>query len=104
MKGSETKGRDFYVLIDRGSHTNARLSENIDATFAVAGRYQSEVYRDALNDPFLKSDSYWVTNARMSLYFGDDLELTAWGKNLEDKRYVTMGLNGLVLGGGFRIY
>jgi len=83
---------------------NARLSENIDATFAVAGRYQSEVYRDALNDPFLKSDSYWVTNARMSLYFGDDLELTAWGKNLEDKRYVTMGLNGLVLGGGFRIY
>jgi iron complex outermembrane recepter protein len=83
---------------------DTQFSQNLRATFALDGRYQSASYRDALNDPLLKSDSYWVVNGRVSLYFNDDLELSLWGKNLTDEQYVTQGLNQIVLGNGFRVY
>jgi len=80
------------------------LVDNISATLAFDSQYQSSTFRDAVNDPLLESDSYWLINGRLSIYFGDDLELSAWGKNLIDKHYATQGLNQLVLGNGYRVY
>jgi iron complex outermembrane receptor protein len=57
-----------------------------------------------LNDPLVASAAYWVWNARLSLLRDDDWDLSLWGKNLGDKRYVTQGLNQTVLGTGNRVY
>lgn len=34
----------------------------------------------------------------------DGWDLSIWGENLADKRYVTQGVNNLSLGVGFRVY
>lgn len=80
------------------------LTDSLAAQFAVDGRYQSEAFHDALNDPLLVSDSYWVFNARLSTYLEDRWEFIAWGKNLADEEYVVQGSNQLPLGNGFRVY
>ena len=80
------------------------MGENLSATLAFDSQYQSSTFRDALNDPLLESDAYWLINGRLSIYFRNDFEISAWGKNLSDKHYATQGLNQLALGNGYRVY
>jgi iron complex outermembrane receptor protein len=80
------------------------IAEGYAAKFAVDGYYQSEVMHNALNDPLSRSDGYPIYNARLMVYFPDDLELSVWGKNLADKEYVTSTNSDLALGNGFRVY
>jgi iron complex outermembrane receptor protein len=80
------------------------ITDSISGRFNIDARYQSQTFKDALNDPLIASGAYWVWNARMSLLREDDWDLSIWGKNLGDKRYVTQGLNQTVLGIGNRVY
>ncbi len=80
------------------------LGGDFSARLSIDGRYQSKTFKDALNDPLIASDSFWVWNARASLLRTDDWDVSIWGKNIGDKRYVTQGLNQLVLGTGNRVY
>ena len=82
----------------------ADLGENLQAKVQVDGRYADDMFKDALNDPLIATQSYWLWNARASLFSGSDWEVAVWGKNLADERYVTQGVNNLPLGVGFRVY
>lgn len=80
------------------------VSGDVDARLAIDGQYQSRTYRDALNDPIIASDAYWVWNARASVLRDKGWDVSLFAKNLFDKRYVTQGVNQLVLGFGYRVY
>lgn len=80
------------------------LGDNWDVELAVDSRFQDDVNLDALNDPNLTSDSFTVTNARISLYKREDLDVSLWGKNVTDEEYVLQGINQLALGNGYRVY
>jgi len=80
------------------------LSASQSLELAIDSRYQASVFRDALNDPLLTSDSFTVTNARATWYVGDSLEFALWGRNITDEEYVTQGVNQLSFGNGFRVY
>ena len=71
---------------------------------AVDGRYQGDTYRSVLNEVFSETASYWVINARASLYLQNEWEVTAWGRNIYDEEYMTEFSNNLALGNGSRIY
>lgn len=81
---------------DLGQDTTGRLQ--------VDGRYADDMFKDALNDPLIATDAYWVWNARASVALPNDWEVAVWGKNLADEEYVTQGVNNLPLGFGFRVY
>ena len=70
----------------------------------VDGRYADDMFKDALNDPLIATDAYWVWNARASVALPNNWEIAVWGKNLADEEYVTQGVNNLPLGFGFRVY
>lgn len=72
--------------------------------FAVDGRYQGLTFKDGLNDPLIAADAFWVWNGRVSLMRTDGWDLSIWGKNIADERYVTQGINQLALGTGNRVY
>jgi iron complex outermembrane receptor protein len=80
------------------------LSTSQSVEIALDSRYQASVFRDALNDPLLESESFVVSNARATWYLDDTLEFSLWGKNLGDEEYVTQGVNQLAFGNGFRVY
>jgi iron complex outermembrane receptor protein len=92
------------LSLNLGATYTKDINERLSLRFAVDSRYQSETFRDALNDPLLSTDSYWVTNARVSLFEEGNWDLSIWGKNLGEEEYVTQGINQLVFGAGFRIY
>jgi iron complex outermembrane receptor protein len=90
--------------LNLGASYEFALSGSVSARLAVDGRYQSRAFKDALNDPVVAVDAYWVWDARASILRKGDWDLSIWGKNLGNKRYVTQGVNQTVLGVGFRVY
>ncbi|MCZ8018369.1 TonB-dependent receptor [Novosphingobium sp.] len=90
--------------LNLGASYEFALSGSVSAKLAVDGRYQSSAFKDALNDPVVAVEAYWVWNARASILRKGDWDLSIWGKNLGNKRYVTQGVNQTVLGVGFRVY
>jgi len=82
----------------------ASLSGSWAMEFAIDSRFQHDVFLDSLNDPLLTSDGFTVTNARVSIYRGEDLNISLWGKNVTDEEYVLQGLNQLAFGNGYRVY
>lgn len=80
------------------------LAGDVGARLAIDGHYQSRTFRDALNDPIILSRAYWVWNARTSVLREGRWDVSLWAKNIFDKRYVTQGVNQLVLGFGYRVY
>ena len=80
------------------------LSDSASMQIAVDGRYQGDTYRSVLNEVFSETASYWVINARVSLYLQNEWEVTAWGRNINDEEYMTEFSNNLALGNGSRIY
>jgi len=70
-----------------------------------SARYSDAVFKDAINDPVIRSESYWLFDARAGL--GDAngrWEVAVWGKNLSDNQHVVQGLNASALGFGNRTY
>lgn len=80
------------------------LSDGLDARFQIDGHYAGDMFKDALNDPLIATDAYWIWNGRASLLSNSRWDVSVWGKNLADERYVTQGVNNLALGIGFRVY
>lgn len=80
------------------------LSSDFAMRFAIDGRYQGLTFKDGLNDPLIAADAFWVLNGRISLMRTDGWDLSLWGKNIADERYVTQGINQLALGTGNRVY
>lgn len=70
-----------------------------------AGHYSDDVFKDAINDPLVRQESYWSWDGRVAL-IGEEsgLEFALWGKNLGDERHLTQGLNLPALGYGNRNY
>lgn len=63
---------------------------------AVQGdaHYSAAAFKEATNDPLIKSDPYTILNARLSLLPAErNWELSFWGRNLTDERYVVQGLD-----------
>lgn len=51
--------------------------------------YQTSTYFDIFNNPLSKGGSYDVWNGRLAYKFpGDKLELSVWGKNIFNKKYL----------------
>lgn len=92
------------LTLNLGASYEVDLSSDLAMRLSLDGRYQSEAFRDAINDPLLRSEAYWVTNARISLMKGDEWDVSIWGKNIGERQYVTQGINQLVFGNGFRVY
>lgn len=56
--------------------------------------YSDEAFKEATNDPLIKSGAYTVYNARFSFMTAErNWELSFWGRNLTDERYVVQGLD-----------
>lgn len=92
------------LTLNLGASYTADVSDRLSLRFAIDSRYQSESFRDAINDPLLFTEEYWVTNARISLFDEGNWDLSIWGKNIGDEAYVTQGVNQLAFGYGFRVY
>ncbi|OAO00345.1 TonB-dependent receptor [Sphingomonadales bacterium EhC05] len=81
------------------------VSDTVQARFALNSRYQSSVYKDALNDTLIEADGFWVLDGRASIFTDNNWDVSVWGKNITDKRYVTQGINQTSsFGLGFRVY
>lgn len=79
------------------------LTDALWLNFSTDARFQSETYRDSLNDPLLKSEEYWVVNSQISFH-SEDWRVTLYAKNITDKHYVTQGFNQVAFGNGYRVY
>ena len=87
-----------------GAAYEVNVSGSVAARLAFNARYQSSAFKDALNDPLIAADAFWVFDARASVFRDQDWDVSVWGKNITDKRYVTQGVNQLSFGLGFRVY
>jgi len=62
--------------------------------------YRSEIYNDALNFPELRQPGYHLLDLAMTYYSKDgDWEVSVFGKNVTDERYITAGFANILLGG-----
>ncbi len=87
-----------------GATYEGDLTNSLSFRIGLDGRYKSDAFLSALNDPLLESGSYWVNNAQVSLIGESNWEASLWIKNLSDKEYVTQGLDQLIFGNGYRVY
>lgn len=68
-------------------------------------KYAGEMYKEATNDPLIRSDPYTIYNARASLLdLGRAWEFALWGRNLTDELYVVQGADIAIFGMGNRNY
>ena len=75
----------FNGLIQYDIH----LANNGRVTLQTDFNYQDEVWFDALNNPLLSEDDYWIWNARITWTSADDTwEVAAFGRNLGDEEYM----------------
>jgi len=66
-----------------------QLGDNGVITLQTDFNYQDEVWFDALNNPLLSEDAYWLWNARVSWTSTDEKwEVAAFGRNLGDEQYM----------------
>lgn len=106
--GPVPKGNDLPDAPDltfvTGLAYETALAGDWRGRIVLDSRYAGDTFKDALNDPIIAAEDFWVWNGRVSFLGGDAWEISAWGKNLFDERYVTQGVNSLPLGVGFRVY
>lgn len=80
------------------------VGSNLVARAQVGADYADEMFKDAINDPIIAADAYWLFDARLSLgSLSGDWDVALWGANLTDEQYVVQGLNS-GLGAGNRNY
>lgn len=80
-----------------------QVADGWTASIQGSGHYSGEVFKEALNTAYLSADSYWLFDARAALAADSGWEVSIWGRNLGDERYVAQATdNGL--GMGYRIF
>lgn len=80
------------------------IGSSLVARAQVGANYADEMFKDAINDPIIAADSYWLFDARVSVgWLSGDWDVALWGANLTDEQYVVQGLNS-GLGAGNRNY
>ncbi|QGZ93550.1 TonB-dependent receptor [Terricaulis silvestris] len=80
------------------------VGSNLLARAQVGADYADGMFKDALNDPIIAAESYWLFDARLGVGSMDgNWEVALWGSNLSDEQYVVQGLNS-GLGAGNRNY
>ncbi len=106
--GAVPKGNDMpdapEVSFNLATAYTFAIGDSLEGRLQIDGQYAGDMFKDALNDPLIATEAYWVWNGRASLFSGSDWEVAVWGKNLADEEYVTQGVNNLSLGIGFRVY
>jgi iron complex outermembrane recepter protein len=78
-----------------GSITYERpVSSSLSARGSVDASYQSRIFFDPSNDPLLSQPGYALVNASLSLGKQNDRwRITAFAKNLFDRRYITYAID-----------
>ena len=62
--------------------------------------YQSEVFNDALNFPALRQQGFHLLDLGMTYISHDESwEISIFGKNVTDERYINAGFANILLGG-----
>ena len=70
------------------------LGNGGNVTLQADFNFQDEVSFDALNNPLLQEDAYWLWNARIAWMSCDDRwKVAAFGRNLADEEYMTYGFD-----------
>jgi iron complex outermembrane recepter protein len=80
------------------------LSSSLIGRAQIGADFADEAFKDAINDPIIASEEYWLFDARLGIGSpSGDWEAALWGANLTDEQYVVQGLNS-GLGAGNRNY
>lgn len=80
-----------------------RVAEGVEASIQGGAHYSGDVYKEALNSPYLSADAYWLFDARAALSTDSGWEISVWGRNLGDERYAAQ-VTDLAIGTGNRIF
>ena len=65
------------------------LNDQSNLTIQTSFNYQDEVWFDALNNPLLSEDSYWILNGRIAWTSSDrKWDVAAFGRNLGGQEYM----------------
>ncbi|WP_422345837.1 TonB-dependent receptor [Parasphingorhabdus sp.] len=80
------------------------LSGDLAMRLSIDGRTQSSTFKDGLNDPLVAADGFSTLDARLSVFDDGNWDVSFWGTNITDERYVTQGVNQLPFGMGTRVY
>ncbi|MFT6437587.1 MAG: iron complex outermembrane receptor protein [Candidatus Azotimanducaceae bacterium] len=102
-KGNELPDAPKYTL-NLGAVYSMYITDTITARVALDSRYQSDVYKDARNNPILEGESRWVSNARISLMNVGVWDVSLWAKNLTDEEVYNHGTLSAAFGSGSRLY
>lgn len=99
-------GNDFAFAAHKSFTVMARyerpVSENWTAAVQLDGKYNGPYHLNAENLGYLKQDSYFLANARLTIAQVDKgLEFSVWGRNLLDE---TFSLGSYALFGAFPVY
>jgi len=63
-----------------------------DVSLFARFHYQSEVFFETFNQPFLSEDAYWLVDANLTYTLGDGTyEFSIWGQNLFEEQRMTTG-------------
>jgi len=92
-EGNELGNTPEWTLNGLGRYTT-QVGSNFEAYGQLDFSWQSDVFFDTVNNPFLREDSYGLLNARFGLRSQDGgWEVAAWAKNLTDEDYRLYGLD-----------
>ena len=81
------------------------VGRGLEASLLGSVHYSDSVFKDAVNDPLIRGDSYWTVDARIAIGAEDESwEVALWGRNLTDDQHVVQGLDVASLGFGNRTY
>jgi len=81
------------------------LFGSMAAAVQADAHYSDATFKEATNDPLIKSDEYTIVNARVAmLSLERTWEFALWGRNLTDELYVSQGLDLASFGLGNRNY
>ena len=77
-------------------------SETLQVELQTDFKYTDEAYREAYNDPMLKTDSYTLWNGRVAISNpSESWVLSLWGNNLTDEIYYPQGFDLQALNGTY---
>jgi len=102
-EGNELPDAPTFSL-NTGASYEFDISSALSAKLAFFARYEGDAFKDALNDPIIAVDGFWLLDARATVFAGEDFDVSIWGNNLADERFVTQGVNQLPFGFGFRVF
>lgn len=80
------------------------LGPSLIGAIQFDAHYESAVFKEALNTPYLNADAYWIENAQASVSTANRAwTVSLWVKNLSNTEYVTQATDD-GLGMGYRVF